>query len=289
VLRIGIVGAENSHSRAIARTLNIKKKLRGVRVEAIWGEKHKWAEEVAADTDIPTIVRKPKDLIGMVDAVILDHRDGKYHLPAALPLLRARLPLFVDKPFCCRLAEGKRFLAEARKLRVPICSFGVVPLQKHFEDIRKGLKQLGKLVSVTTTGPADLYSKYSGVFFYGIHQIDMIVRAVGLDFSHAQINRSGKGGTATMWYPDGLVATANLIEGKCPGFHFTAIGEKGVISELIKYDPDAYLSGIKLSVRMFKGGKPLYTDREMLAPIAILEALQKSLKNGGKKTKVAKF
>jgi predicted dehydrogenase len=289
VLKIGIVGAENSHSRRIAETLNVKKKLKGVRVEAIWGEKPQWAEDVAGATRIPVIVRKPEHLIGMVDAAIVDHRDGKYHLPAAKPLLEARMPLFIDKPFCCSVSEGKRFLARARKLRVPVCSFGVVPLQKSFEDIRKKVRKLGRLVSVTTTGPADLYSKYSGVFFYGIHQIDMIVRAVGLDFTHAQVNRSGKGGTATMWYSDGMVATANLVEKKCPGFHFTAIGEKGVVSELIRYDKDPYLTGIRNSVRMFRGGKPLYTEREILAPIAILEALQKSLRAGGKKTRVGKF
>ncbi len=289
MLRIGIVGAENSHSRRIAETLNFKKKLKGVRVEAIWGEKSAWAEDVAGATGIPVIVRKPEHLIGMVDAAIVDHRDGKFHLPAAGPLLEARMPLFIDKPFCCSLAEGRRFLARARKLRVPICSFGVLPLQKHFQGIKKRVKKLGKLVSVTTSGPADLYSKYGGVFFYGIHQIDMIVRAMGLDFTHAQVNRSGRSGTATMWYADGTIATANLIDMKCPGFHFTAVGEKGVISESIKDDKDPYLVGVKTAVRMFKGGRPLYTEREILAPIAILEALRKSLKKGGEKIKTGKF
>lgn len=289
MLKIGIVGAENSHSRAIARSLNVQKKLRGVRVEAIWGEKRKWAEDVAADTDIPTIVRQPKDLIGMVDAAIVDHRDGKLHLPAARPLLRARLPLFIDKPFCCSLSEGKRFLAEAKKRRVPVVSFGVVPLQKSFEKARRDVGKLGKLLSVTTSGPADLYSKYSGVFFYGIHQIDMIVRVAGLDVTHARVNRSGSGGTATLWYADGTIATANLLQKKCPGFHFSAVGEKGTLSRLIEYDADAYLTGIRNFVKMFRGGKPLYDAREILAPVAALEALQKSLAGGGKKVKVGRF
>ncbi len=289
MLKIGIVGAENSHSRAIARTLNVKKKLKGVRVEAIWGEKRKWAEDVAADTQIPTIVRQPRDLIGLVDAAIVDHRDGKHHLPAARPLLRARLPLFIDKPFCCSLAEGKRFLAEARKRRVPVVSFGVVPLQKSFEKIRRDIRKLGKLLAVTTSGPADLFSKYSGVFFYGIHQIDMIVRAAGLEVTHARVNRSGRGGAATLWYADGTIATANLLAKRGPGFHFSAVGEKGALSRLIEYDADPYLTGIRKFVKLFRGGEPLYSAREILAPIAALEALQKSLKAGGKKVKAGKF
>lgn len=289
MLKIGIVGAENSHSRRIAESVNLRKKVRGVRVEAIWGEKLAWAEDVAGATDIPVIVRKPEHLIGMVDAAIVDHRDGKRHLPAARPLLRAGLPLFIDKPFCCSVGEGRRFLAEAAKRRVPVTSFGVVPLQQGARKAIREVKRLGRLLSVTTSGPADLCSKYSGIFFYGIHQIDLIVRAVGLDFTHARINRSGNGGTATMWYRDGMVATANLLPKKCPGFHFTAVGEKGVVSRKLAHDSDPYLTGIKSFVKTFRGGKPLYSAREILAPIAILEALQKSLKAGGRKVKVAKF
>jgi len=32
---------------------------------------------------------------------------AKLHLPAAMPFLDKKLPLFIDKPFCYRLAEGK--------------------------------------------------------------------------------------------------------------------------------------------------------------------------------------
>jgi predicted dehydrogenase len=289
MLKIGIVGAENSHSRGIARTLNVDRRIRGVRVEAIWGERFSWAESVAADGDIPVIVRGPEDLIGMVDAAIVDHRHGKYHLPAARPLLAARMPLFIDKPFCCSLAEGRRFLAEARRLRVPVCSFGTMPLQKSFVQARRRTCRLGRLLSLTTTGPADLRSKYGGIFFYGIHQIEMILRVAGLDFTHARVNRSGRGGTATLWHAGGLVATANLVADAWPQFHLNAVGEKGVVSEPIKSDPNPHLTGIRHFVRAFRGGRLPVSEREILGPIAILEALQKSLKKRGSRVRIARF
>jgi Oxidoreductase family, NAD-binding Rossmann fold len=291
VLRIGIVGAENSHSKAIAETINVQRKLRGVAVTALWGEKRKWALDVAGATEIPTIVRQPQDMIGLVDAVILDHRDGKFHLPAAMPLLKAGLPLFIDKPFCCRLSEGKRFLDYAQKLKVPVCSFGVMPLQASFSNFLKKITpaKIGKLLSLTTSGPADLYSKYSGVFFYGIHQIEMITRAAGLEFTHARLNRSGHGGSATLWRNDGLIATVNLLAKNCSGFYISAIGEKGTVSEEIKHDSNPYLSGIRNFVKLFKTGKSPLTRREILAPIAILEAMGKSLKGREKKVKIGRF
>jgi hypothetical protein len=38
MLNIGIVGAENSHTAAIAKVLNVEKRVPGVRVTHVWGE-----------------------------------------------------------------------------------------------------------------------------------------------------------------------------------------------------------------------------------------------------------
>ncbi len=282
MLKIGIVGAENSHSLAIARTLNVEKAVSGVRVVAIWGETREFAEKAAEGGKIPRIVKRPADLIGLADAAVVDHRNGKLHLPAARPLLRARMPLFIDKPFCTNVAEGRRFLAEAARLKVPVTSFGVVPLQKSFAEVRREVAALGAPLTITTSGPADLFSPYGGVFFYGVHQADMLVRLAGLEATHAQVNASGAGGTgtATVWFKGGMTATMNLLAKNCPGFHVLAVGEKGIVSRKIENDKNAYLAGIRSFVKTFRGGGALYSPREILAPIAILQALGKSLQTG---------
>ena len=112
-MNIGIVGAENSHTAAIAKLINVEKRIPGVRVTHVWGETKAYAKAAAEAGQIPHIVARPEDMIGQVEAACVDHRHGKFHLPAVKPLLEAKLPLFVDKPFCYRKAEGKRFLARA--------------------------------------------------------------------------------------------------------------------------------------------------------------------------------
>ena len=169
MIRIGIVGAENSHTVAIAKTINIHKQVPGVRVVSVWGETAKLAREAAEGGQIPSIVKRPEDLIGAVDAAVVDHRHPKYHLPAVRPLLEAKIPLFVDKPFCYRFREGKAFLDRARKLGVPVCSFSVLPKQASFAALQKEAGALGRILSVVSTGPCDIKSQYGGVFFYGIH------------------------------------------------------------------------------------------------------------------------
>ena len=85
-----------------------------MRVTHVWGETAQYAQAAAAAGQIPHIVRTPEELIGQVDGAVVDHRHGKEHLPAAWPLLDAKIPLFIDKPFCYRQTEGKRFLAAGR-------------------------------------------------------------------------------------------------------------------------------------------------------------------------------
>ena len=283
---IGIIGAENSHTVAIAKTINIQKLVRGFTVTHVWGETAKYAKDAQERGQIPNIVKNPEDLIGQVDAAIVDHRHPKYHLPAVRPLLEAKIPLFVDKPFCYRLKEGKAFLARARELGVPVCSFSTLPKQASFAQLQKDAAQLGKIISIISTGPCDINSKYGGIAFYGIHQVDMVVRLLGHDVSHAQLNKGKKNHTATLYSASGAISTMNLINEGRPEFHVSIIGEKGRLDRIIERDANSYLTGIQDFCRMFRTGKTNENEITILTPIAVHEALEKS-QTSGKKTKVA--
>ena len=88
----------------------------GCRVVCVWGERPSWAKGSAERGEIPEIVKTPADMIGKVDAAMVDHRHPKYHLADAKPLLEAKVPLFIDKPFTYRTKEGVDFLARAKRL-----------------------------------------------------------------------------------------------------------------------------------------------------------------------------
>jgi predicted dehydrogenase len=195
-----------------------------------------------------------------------------------MPFIEAKIPLFIDKPFCYRRAEGRRFLARARQLKVPVCSFSTLPKQASFKQLKKDVAKLGKIYTVISTGPCDIKSKWGGIFFYGIHQVDMILRLTGYDFYRTQIVKGkGQNHSANILFKSGTVGTMNLVgEGRTP-FHISVVGEKGRIDQEIITDESMYFTGIKDFVRMFKTGKTVETDETMLGPVAVLESLQKSV------------
>ena len=279
---IGIIGAENSHTVAIAKTINIDQLVSGFSVTHVWGETPDDAKDAQERGLIPNIVQDPEDLIGQVDAAIVDHRHPKYHLPAVRPLLEAGIPLFVDKPFCYRLDEGKEFLARARELNVPVCSFSVLPKQASFAQLQEDVRELGRIISVVSTGPCDIDSEYGGVFFYGIHQVDMVVRLLDQDITHVQLNRGEQNHTATLYSASGAISTMNLVGEGRVDFHVSVIGEKGRTDRVIGYDENTYLTGVLDFCRMFSTGETDETDSSMLTPVAVLEALEKSQESGEK-------
>jgi len=289
-MKIGIIGAENSHAAAIAKLINVDKKIEDCEVTMLWGETKEFAEKTQKDGQIPAVVADYHEMLGKVDGVIIDHRDGKYHLPAATPFVKAGVPVFVDKPLCCDLAEGKRFLKLARKCKTPVTSFSIVSRQGSFAEFKKELAGLGNLAMGVSVGPCDIESQWGGIFFYGIHQVDLLLAAFGTEVVSAQVNLNGDYSTGTLYYKSGFVATMSLLKKNAPGFGVLAVGEKGTLYRPIVYDADSpFMQSTRTVVTMFRTRSEPEPYADILARIAVLQALQRSITLKGKRVSVKSF
>ena len=233
MLKIGIVGAENSHAAAVAKLCNVEK-CADARVEMIWGEKDEFAQKTAADGRIPVIVKDWREMLGKVDGVMIDHRHAKYHFEPAKFFLSNGVPTFVDKPFTFTLAEGKKLIAIARRKKTPVTSFSCVPLQQDFLDFKAAVARLGQVLSLATAGPADIESQWGGIFFYGIHQVDAIVALLGAGVSTVQLLRHGDNAVAFLTYPKGLIVTMTCIKKGYPPLHWSVLGDKGAAASSLQ-------------------------------------------------------
>ena len=279
-MKLGIIGAENSHTAAIATVINVEKKVKGFSVDCVWGETAAFAQEAAKAGKIPKIVKRPVDMLGKVDAVLVDHRHPKYHLEAVWPFVEAGVPVFVDKPFCFRAAEGKAFLKVAKKTGTPVTSFSVLPQWGSFARFKKKVAQLGVVTAAYSYGPCDLRSKWGGVFFYGIHQVDVMLHAFGYDVKSVLVTRNGENATGQLFYPSGLVAVMALIKEGSPGFGISAVGREGSIQTALTGGKSPYLNGVRTFCKMFKTGAAPMSPEQMLRPVQVLEAMEKSIKSG---------
>ena len=57
------------------------------------------------------IVDRPEDMIGQIDAVLIESQGGAVHLKRAEPFLKAGISTFIDEPFTCSLSDAKELAA----------------------------------------------------------------------------------------------------------------------------------------------------------------------------------
>src|SRR5690606_2261715 len=197
-IRIGIIGAENSHTAGYGKLFNIEKKFPGIEVKYVWGETDEFAKTAMERGNIPEQVKDPSEMLGKIDALIVDHRHAKYHLEAATPFVKAGIPTFIDKPFCYRVSEGKEFLAMAKSLGTPVSSWSTAAHTQKIFDLKSQVEKLGEINNFVAFGPVDIESQWGGVFFYGVHIVDQVLNIFGDNVEKVRVSRNGNTATGTL-------------------------------------------------------------------------------------------
>ena len=284
MIRIGIVGSDNSHADQFAQRCNLPEhpqRVEGARVVAICGAEPKRTLEVQTNAKIDEIVDSPKKMLGKIDAAMVVYRHGGLHLENAKPLIQAGLPVFVDKPLACSVKEAKKLVELANKKNVALTSFSTVRLAQCTKAfIKDQIPQCGQLFSATFTGPSDPNSEYGGIFFYGIHPVEMMIEFLGTEIEDVTAVRAGMNTIVTCRYRSGVLGILELLPG-ANGFTALVNGKSG--NRFFPYDhATAYSDGLRTILDMFQTKVRPYTDEQLLASPRVLEAIDKSVKAKGR-------
>jgi len=285
-LRLGIIGLDTSHVTAFTALLNdtnSKDYIPGGRVVAAFK---------GGSPDIPSsitrvdgytkelqekygvkIVASIEELCQQVDAVLLESVDGRPHLAQARPVIKARKPLFIDKPMAGSLQEAVIIFRLAREAGVPVFSASSLRYGKWTQAVRGG--SIGKVTRAETGSPATLEPHHPDLFWYGIHGVETLFTVMGTGCE------SVKRGTTT----NGLIEVTGTWSGgrtgifrETPkGYWGKAWGEKGEAEG--RYD--GYHPLVEEIVKFFQTGVAPVSEAETLEILAFMEAADESKRQGG--------
>lgn len=285
MFKLGIVGSDNSHAIQFASLANLDEgvgglKIPDVQVTHIYGTDPVRTQEVADKGRIPHIVENAEDMIGAVDGVACVWRHGSKHLAATLPFLEAGIPAFVDKPLAASVSDAEQLIQAAERAKVGFTSFSTLRFAKPTVEFVAGLRNtVGDLRSGVSTGPADRSSEYDGIFFYGIHAVELMNAVFGFGCTHVAAVEHGKSVVAACRLPHDVLVTLNLLGNAVYVFHVIAFGSKGWQAHTVD-SSTCYFYGMQAFLECMRTGRWPFTPEQLLEPVRVLAGIEQSLAKG---------
>lgn len=280
-MRIGITGTENSHAEHFIRILNVGSAHPGVRVTALSGGRSERNLQLVEQGGIDVLVERPQDLLGHVDAVIITDRDGALHPAQAIHFLDNGVPTFVDKPLATSLEDARRVVMAAARSGTPLASFSAMRFVPPVVALADEMRGWGTISRVEVSGPASVDSEHSGLFFYGIHCVEIALQllASGGDvLSPADVAVADLPGERrlTANIADTAVAVRFLspaVHGHTP-FQVVVEGERGWAQREILVDSDYLAPTVERFVAVLSGKTSPQPYASLFAPVALIESAQ---------------
>ena len=289
-LRLGIIGTDTSHVPAFTQMLNDPSRpdhVPGARVVAAFKggspdvessrtRVDKYAAEIKEKWGIE-LVNSIEELCQKVDAVLIESLDGRPHLEQIKPVLKAKKPVFLDKPFAGSFRDAQEIVRLAKAAGVPFFSSSSLRFVPDIQDMKNN-PALGNLIGAIAFSPAPTEPHHPDLFWYGIHGVETLYTLMGPGCE--SITRTNTNGTdvVTGRWKDGRVGTFRGIRDGKQSYGAVAFGSKSII---IKEPKVSYRELVVEIVKFFQTGVPPITPEETLEIIAFMEAADLSKKRNG--------
>jgi virulence factor len=239
--------------------------------------------EAMKKLEVP-LVEKPADMIGKVDAMLIEAVDGSVHYERARPFLEAGIPCFVDKPFACSVADARKIVDLAAKKKLPLFSSSALRFAPELVAYLADEKH-GKVLGTVAYGPASQHERNPGLFHYGIHAVEVLYTLMGPGCQTVTCTSDKAVDVVTGHWKDGRVATVRGTRSGPGAYGAVVFAEKATQAVTIgtKF---IYRELLKKIVETFATGKPPIPVEVTVEIVAFIKAAFKSANNHGMVQKV---
>jgi virulence factor len=226
------------------------------------------------------LVERPEEMIGQIDAVLIESVDGSVHLERARPFLEAGLPTFVDKPFACSSKEAREMVRIAQEHGAPIFSSSSLRYAEPVAQFPERREKTGGILGCDIYCPASTHPRNPGLFHYGIHGVEPLFTLMGPGCRTVWCVYDDRQEVVCGRWQDGRIGTVRGIREGRSGYAFTAFCEKAI--ETVPIDTSTiYRELLKRIVPMFETRKPPLAIEETLEIVRFIEAALESKERNG--------
>ena len=288
-LRLGLVGTDTSHVIGFATAFNDPSSpdhVPGARIVAafkggspdlpssrnrIEGFTRQLQEKYGVE-----IVGSIAELCARVDGVLLTSVDGRVHLMQAREIIKARKPLFIDKPLAATLDDAREIARLAKEAGVPWFSTSTL-------RYAVATMKTPDLSGVDAWGPGPLEEHHPlDLSWYAIHEAEMLFTLLGPGCEEVTRVESADASVVSCRWKDGRIGSMRALR---PSSDYGVVlfkkTAKGHTSQPHSIRPSSGELDREL-VKFFTSGVPPVANEETLELMAFLDAAQRSKQAGGR-------
>ncbi|MBD2847060.1 Gfo/Idh/MocA family oxidoreductase [Paenibacillus sp. IB182496] len=217
-LKLGLIGLDTSHVIKFTELLNNPEHphhVAGARVVAgypggspdveashtrVEGFTRQLAEQHGVD-----VLETPEAVAEQCDALLITSVDGRTHRELFERIAPYRRPVFIDKPFTCSLEDAEAIYRLAAVQRIPVMTTSVL---RYLEAFERELDTEETVEGIDCFTPLVLEPTNPGWFWYGIHGVEMLFRALGTGCAEVTVTAETAGAAESGHAADAGAASA---------------------------------------------------------------------------------
>jgi len=282
-IKIGIIGFDTSHVVAFTKLLNDEKDpfhIKGGKIiagypsfspdlEASYSRVEGFKKELIEKYNIE-IVDSIEELIEKVDAILLESVDGRRHLKEAEPVIKARKPLFIDKPLASNYYDAVKIYKMADEYNCPVFSSSSLRFDYNICRVKED-PELGEVFGCDAFSPCSLDPTNPGLFWYGIHGVEILYTFMGMGCKNVYCKKTEDFHFVIGEWNNNKIGTVRGTRKGSHSYGATVFGEKKVYQVTYSTEVPIYSQLLKKIIEFFKTGKAPVDKEETLEMMKFME------------------
>ncbi len=277
--KIAILGCENSHADAFCNYALNSGKINDVEIVGVYSDEEKPRKRLNEKFGV-YVARSYDEFIGKIDGLMITARHGDNHYRYAKPYIESGIPMFIDKPITISESDAVAFMKELKANDVRITGGSCCMHDSYVQYLKYTVSngRYGKTYGGFLRAPLSPDENYGGFFFYSQHLVQVMCEVFGYYPNSVNMFEKGDVLTFVARYKDYDV-TGEFVKGNYT-YYVSASLEKDVLGDTYLVDSSLFAIEFERFYELLNGGKQRQSYEEFIAPIFILNAMQRSLKNG---------
>lgn len=276
--KIAILGCENSHANTFLDYIIRDNLYTDIDVVGVYSDDTAAAERLSKTYGIYA-AGSYDEFVGKLHGVVITSRHGGTHYKFAKPYIGSGIPMFIDKPITISEKEAVELKNDLIKNNVKVCGGSVLKFADVVCEMKKTVREkiYGRVYGGYLRAPVNMSNDYGDFFFYSQHLVQQMCEIFGYYPNSVKTHVNNDILNCTVRY-DEYDVNLVFVDSSLEYYAGINCAQKAELRE-ISLD-GCFEREFESFYRILKGNEQEESYENFIAPVFILNAIDRSMKSG---------